>query len=71
MVHVIGEPINGLLVSVIKLNVRGKKMHLIKPYVVTTEVATIVLFRIQRFSDWIQRSVEMEVAGFLEPQLAA
>ena len=38
---------------------------------VTTEVATIVLFRIQQFSGWIQRSAVMEVAGFLEPQLAA
>ena len=38
---------------------------------VTTEVATIVLFRIQQSSDEIQRSVVMEVAGFLEPQLTA
>ena len=36
---------------------------------VTTEIATIV--RIQQSSDEIQRSVVMEVAGFLEPQLTA
>ena len=38
---------------------------------VTTEVATIVLFRIQQLSGWIQRSAVMEVAGVLKPQLAA
>ena len=38
---------------------------------VTTEVATIFLFRIQQSSDKIQRSAVMEVVGFLEPQLVA
>ena len=53
----------------IRVGTRWTELSLIPD--VTTEVATIVLFRIQQSSDEIQRSVVMEVAGFLEPQLTA